>query len=397
MSDELEPLETALRRELGPPPPAWQDAQRARLREGLRRPAPRRAVRRAMPWVAGSLALAAAVLLFVSLRPAASTERWLVAEELRGPLKLDDGSRIALAPGGRGRLFADGTAVRFDLHHGRASFDVNPARKRTWTISAGKNEVRVIGTQFSVFYGPGDAFEVDVERGVVAVRVPDRNASVELKAGDHFRGRPGRMELADGTQDAPPLAPDPKPEEGSFEAPTASGATPPASVASASAPDWQSLYRAGNYAESLSLVRAGGVDRKLGELSAGALSELSEAARLGGDLGLSARALTTLLRRFPGAAEARDGRFLLGRVHALRGDQAAAISAFETYLASGTSSVYVNETLGRLMDLYAARGDAERARSIAKRYLERVPNGPYGRLARSLTTRESAPSRGVDP
>jgi hypothetical protein len=395
MSDGLEPLETALRRELGAPPPAWQDAQRARLREGLRRPAPRRALRRAAPWVAGSLALAGAMVWFVSSRPAANTERWLVAEELREPLRLDDGSRIALDPGGRGRLFADGTSVRFDLHHGRASFDVNPTRKRTWTISAGKNEVRVIGTQFSVFYGPGDAFEVDVERGVVAVRVPDRNASVELKAGDHFRGRPGRMELADGTPSARPLAAEPKPMEGSaFEAPTASGPTPPAS---ASAPDWQSLYRAGNYAESLSLVRAGGVDRKLGELSAGALSELSEAARLGGDLALSARALTTLLRRFPGAAEARDGRFLLGRIHALRGDQAAAIGAFETYLANGTSSVYVNETLGRLMDLYAARGDAERARDIARRYLERVPNGPYGRLARSLTTRESAASRGVDP
>ena len=36
------------------------------------------------------------------------------------------------------------------------------------------------------------------------------------------------------------------------------------------------------------------------------------------------------------------------------------------------------------MELYSARGDAERAREMARRYLERAPSGPYHRLARSL-------------
>jgi TolA-binding protein len=383
MDDELRPLATALQRELGAPPPAWQDAQRARLREGLRNSVRPPVLRRAAPWAVASVAVAAALVWFVSSRPAASVERWLVAEELREPLALDDGSSIALDRGARGRLFADDTTVRFDLHQGRASFEVNPVRKRTWTISAGKNQVRVVGTRFSVFYGPGDAFEVDVERGIVDVRVPDRNANVELKAGDHFRGRPGRMELAGNTPSARP--PSPTPVDGrAHDAPAAEptiGAAPPAPPSSA---DWQARYRAGNYTESLSLVRASGVDRRLGELSAGALAELAEAARLGGDPELAARALTTLLRRFPGAAEAREGRFLLGRVHAVRGDRRAAIEAFESYLRNGASSVYANETLGRLMELYSARGDAERAQDIARRYLERAPNGPYGRLARSL-------------
>jgi TolA-binding protein len=385
MSDELEPLATALRRELGAPPPAWQDAQRVLLRVRLQSPPRRSALGRSAPWVVASVALAGALLWFVMSRPTAGVERWLVAEELREPVRLDDGSQIVLEPGGRGRLFADDTAVRFDLQQGRASFEVSPARKRQWTISAGKNEVRVVGTRFSVFYGPGDAFEVDVERGVVAVRVPDRNTSVELKAGDRFRGPPGRMELANSTRGARP--PEPKPVEG--PAPQATPAAPPTSGASASTardPDWQARYRAGNYPESLALVRASGVHLRLGELSPGALSELSEAARLGGDLELAARALTVLLQRYPGAAEAREGRFLLGRVHALRGDRAAAIEAFESYLERRGSSVYASETLGRLMELYSARGDAERARAIARRYLERAPNGPYQRLARSLVT-----------
>jgi hypothetical protein len=37
------------------------------------------------------------------------------------------------------------------------------------------------------------------------------------------------------------------------------------------------------------------------------------------------------------------------------------------------------------MELYAGRGDEERARTMARRYLTHAPNGPYRRLALSLT------------
>lgn len=381
--DELEPIGQALRRELGSPPQAWQDAQRAKLWAGLRQPAQRRKLGRFAQWAAASVAIAGLVLWLVAARPAAPAERWLIAEELGKPLRLDDGSSIALDPGARGRLLEDSATVRFDLHQGRAKFDVNPARKRAWTVSAGKNQVLVVGTRFSVFYGTGDAFEVEVERGVVAVRVPDRNASVELKAGDRFEGLPERLEVAHGAASA--RVPEQKPAREPM--PEAAAAPAPVTEATAPAPasaDWQARYRAGKYAESLSLARAGAVDKRLGELSASALAELAEVARLGGDPELAVRALTTLLRRFPGAPEARESRFLLGRVHALRGDRAAAIDAFESYLGSGASALYSNEALGRLMELYSARGDSERASAIARRYLERSPNGPYHRLATSL-------------
>jgi hypothetical protein len=36
------------------------------------------------------------------------------------------------------------------------------------------------------------------------------------------------------------------------------------------------------------------------------------------------------------------------------------------------------------MELYAARGEDERAHPMASRYLEKAPDGPYRRLARSL-------------
>jgi TolA-binding protein len=72
-------------------------------------------------------------------------------------------------------------------------------------------------------------------------------------------------------------------------------------------------------------------------------------------------------------------------VHALSGDRASAIRAFESYLEPGGSTQYANEATGRLMELYAGRGDEERARTMARRYLANVPQGPYRRLALSLT------------
>ena len=401
--DELDPLASELRRELGRPPDAWQEAQRTRWRQGLRARQQRSRVRVMAPWVAASLSVIAVVLwLVASRRPPAGSERWLVAEELPGPVRLDDGSSITLAPGGSGRLTADAAAVRFDLHQGRASFDVIPGHRRTWTIRAGKNEVRVVGTRFSVFFGAGETFEVEVERGVVAVQVPDRNASMELKAGDHLQGRPGQLEVAHGTASAPApaavsaTAPTAATDEESAHLPAPAplpearvpAALPSASEPGASRADWQLRYAEGNYAESLALVRAHGVGKHLNDLSPSALAELADAARLGGDPELAVRALTLLVQRFPGAAEARDGRFLLGRVHALRGDDAAAVDAFESYLRSVPSGRYVNETRGRLMELYAKRGDTQRARAVAERYLELTPNGPYRRLARSLVTPE---------
>jgi TolA-binding protein len=150
--------------------------------------------------------------------------------------------------------------------------------------------------------------------------------------------------------------------------------------------DWQLRYREGKYAESLALVRARGVGKHLTDLSPSALAELADAARLGGDPELAARALTLLVQRFPGSPEARDGRFQLGRVDVLRGDDAAAVDAFESYLRSGSSARYANETRGRLMELYSKRGDKERARGVAQQYLKATPNGPYRRLAQSLVT-----------
>jgi hypothetical protein len=382
---ELEPLATALRQELGEPPEAWRQAQRMRLLEAVERKPERPLFFRLAPLVAAAFVLAAPVAwLTLRERPLERAEHRLVEQELRGPFRFDDGSSIVLAPEGRGRLVTGAALVRFDLQSGRATFDVTPGQKRTWTITAGKNEVRVVGTRFSVSYAPSESFEVEVEHGIVSVRVPERSATVELKAGDHLRGRPGRIEVARTTSAAPPPAP---PEsDGAHHAPEAAASVARGEPAGGSAPDaeWRDRYRNGKYAESLALLRASGIADRLDELGPGTLAQVADAARLGGDPNLAVRALGLLMRRFPRTPEARDGNFLLGRVHALRGDRSAAIAAFEEYLKPGGSAQYANEAVGRLMELYSARGDDERAGAMARRYLENTPDGPYRRLARSL-------------
>jgi TolA-binding protein len=389
---ELRHLAKSLREELGAPPDAWQQAQRARFRHALARPS-ERPVWRLAPLVAAVVALAGA-LVWVALRaPAGGGERWLAGEQLSGPYRFPDGSSISLAPDARGRLVADRAFVRFDLQAGRASFDVTPGQQRTWTITAGKNEVRVIGTRFSVAYASSQAFEVDVERGVVSVRVPERNASVELKAGDRLRGAPGRIEVAHAAEQALPPAPtetaraleSASKDEPELPSSALPGPRPAPSTEASANPAWRARYRDGKYADSVALLRANGVVDRLNELPAGTLAEVADAARLGGDLELAVRALTSLMRRFPSAPEARDGQFLLGRVHALRGDAPRAVAAFEAYLKAGPSSRYASESMGRLMELYSARGEDERARAMARAYLERAPEGPYQRLARSLS------------
>jgi TolA-binding protein len=356
------------------------------LRKALRVPS-----RRWKP--TGALLLAAALSMGLGLGVWAvvptlvspsNEDKWLVAEELGKPHRFEDGSTMSLEPGGRGRLLVREDAVRFDLHAGRASFDVVPKQPRPWIISAGKNEVRVVGTRFSVLYGSGETFAVEVERGVVSVRVPERSSSIELEAGDRLQGRPGRIALLHGSSAAPepahPVVPIPR-------ATSSPSVVSSATASPAPADDWLKSYRQGNYAASLAQARGIGVNKLIDELPPKSLAELADAARLGGDPELAVRALTALQKRFPSSAEAREGKFLLGRVHALRGDSKAAMSSFEGYLAQRGASAYATEAIGRLMELYSVHGDTERARVMAKRYLERAPNGPYKRLAISLLER----------
>ena len=50
----------------------------------------------------------------------------------------------------------DGDASQFDLHGGRATFEVAKRPNQDWTVVAGRYTLHVIGTRFSVRYEEDD-------------------------------------------------------------------------------------------------------------------------------------------------------------------------------------------------------------------------------------------------
>jgi transmembrane sensor len=385
----LDELGAELRAELGSAPEPWLRAQNSRAHRALSAPAARpRALAFAL---AAASALVVGLLLFSlrASRPEAVVARVtsLAAQGQPSRAEFPDGSAVTLAPGGGAHFASDAAATRFELERGFAEFEIAPQRGKRFVVVAGAVEVSVVGTRFSVRYSPPANVEVQVSHGVVSVRAPGRPAPVLLRAGERFRGSHEQwvFEPTATASVTPPApvdvraeAPATAMESGSVPAPApTSNLLPPA-------PSWEALYRERRYAASLALAKEQGFDRLLAALSAHKLSDLADAARLGGDAGLALRALGALQRRFPGTREASDAEFLIGRVHAARGEGAAALARFEKYLQYGEQAPYAVETMGRLVELYSGRGQVEKARAMAERYLARAPNGAYRRLCQAV-------------
>jgi hypothetical protein len=258
-------------------------------------------------------------------------------------------------------------------------------------VTAGHYEVEVVGTRFSVLYEPPDALEVQVERGAVSVKVPHRQTPIQLTAGERLHAVDGRVALLHGPVLDAEMPSDPSDGVPGARSGDGPAVDPDARFASGDAArgferaTWRTLFDQGRYGESLAAAKSIGIDRLLATLGPESLVALADVARLGGDPALAVRVLELLLRRFPASAQGKESRFLLGRLHVLRGEGPRAIAAFESYLNLAGSLPYAGEAMGRLMELYAAQNDIQKARALAQRYLEHSPNGPYRRLARSLT------------
>jgi TolA-binding protein len=392
MTLELERLGRDVRDELGEPSPEWLRTQRRDLTValGLRSP------RALGPWWAAAalLGMLGVAVWTWSLhwRPTGPTpvDTMLSASTTDRNVALADGSRLLLAAQTRVRLKAGERVTRCVLEVGKVQLDVVPQGGREFSVQAGDLLVTVVGTRFSVSRDPGGMVEVAVSHGVVRVLVPHRDTKTEVRAGDRLR--------SDGTEVLLQRA----------TAASASGARSPSSQASAEAAeplrprqdaqpapdgpssggraahaDWLSLYRARDYTAALAAARASGIEGLLQSLTAQPLSELADAARLGGDGDLALRVFATLGQRFPSSRQAQDALFLSGRLLASRGQLNGARGQLEAYLARNGRGTYSVEALGRLLEIYATNKDP-RAKAIAQAYLERAPHGPYERLCRTV-------------
>lgn len=389
---DLRRLSDELRSELGAPPASFADRQRLRLRGLDLEPTPQR-----RPLVLAA-ALAASTLLALGVyywpeaktgavasndvggpahpeKTAGGEEIWVEAGLKPTTHRLKDGSEIALEAGARGRLEqrAD-LGTRFDLHEGAAAFDVKKQEGRPFSVVAGQYRVVVVGTRFSTAYVPPNELTVAVGEGAVQVHMPGRTAPLSVETGETLEIQGREFALHEQQEDT--------------NVPTTDGSTvaddQAAKSKGASGVSWQQLYRQGKYQQACQDARARSITGLIARLAASDLVELASALRLCGDAESALSTLDTLRQRFPGSSQAHDALFLMGRIHATRGQSAAAISQFDQYLAGASQGRFAAEALGRLIELHEGAGHRQKARVYAQRYLQLAPQGPYRRLALSV-------------
>jgi TolA-binding protein len=380
-------------RELGTPPESLlseqrrrfvQEASRARLVHWWQRPS---------AWAAAAAAVAALVTGGLLVLPgqkaaesaaevrtnetaptASANDVWLQGSPDAAPVSLDGVATVVLSASGRARLQRTSESVRrVSLENGRMDVDVDPAGGKTWSFLAGAYRVDVLGTKFTLDYDPDSgALEIAVRRGSVRVSGGKLGAGgVTLESGQRFQATDGVVQI-DTEQPAQGESPTHERQDE-----TAGGPTPrPAQ------PDWQSLHRSGDYAAALAAAERQGFDSLLQTEGPGALSALADTARLSGSSGRARQALLALRQRFPGTPAASKAAFLLGRLD-------GSPRWFAAYLQEQPSGAYAPEAAGRLVVAYRDTGDLNRARTAARQYLARYPQGAYAELARSLVDRNA--------
>jgi len=312
-------------------------------------------------------------------------------------LLFNEGSKLVLMPGTRGRLRAvapEGTRIAID--QGTAAFQVTPSSDRRWLVEVGPFLVKVKGTVFTVAWDPpSEHFELRLRHGRVVVSGPVSGGDIVLRAGQR---------LVVSLASAETLITDEKPEDDIAEpagapassAPPAPALRPPvprdksAGVSPSNAkPEgergWADKLANGHWDRILSDVERTGVKAALDEAGSEDLFALANAARYRRRTDLARAALLAERRRFPASTHALDALFLLGRVEEFgeRGT-ARAIAWYDEYLARAPAGAYAAEALGRKMTLTNELGGSAEARPIADEYLRRFPRGGYARSARAL-------------
>ncbi len=291
--------------------------------------------RRSWPLVAGfgaALAAAAAILVWISVRPAHQTSRSTIAAttsthyETESPwpdqvVRLDSGRLdIALDPLGPGERFR---------------------------VRSGGDEVEVRGTEFFVVASHSQITSVGVERGLVELRRPNEPV-VMIGAGEHW----DRVQTATTTTPPPPVAtpqtvasvpatssaPSVKPapprtrSAASIAKPAAAAAsksspvTPQLAASAAPPPPVPATAKPGEaeFRAGWSALRAGNSDDATRSFSASCGAARNEAfgedacfwtgvaAKRAGQTKLAREALTRFLAKFPGSGRAAEASALLG-------------------------------------------------------------------------------------
>lgn len=269
----------------------------------------------------------------------------------RTTVELAEGSRLHVAPGAIARVASSGREdVRVVLDGGKVDVEAShdPAR-RSFVVSSGAYEVRVVGTIFWVSR-EGEHLEVGVREGRVEVlRAGEVLGAVS--AGETFSSdavTPAAASLSaggsvDGGSRASALVSAPS-KSPSSEAPPPSPKT---------------------------------VARDEGE----GLFESAQRARAEGRFAEAARLFDEVRRQRRGDRRAPLAAFELGRLRLdVLGDPGGAAEAFADALALGPGSALAEDASARLVEARGKSGDRARCAEARDAYLERYPRGVYARV-----------------
>lgn len=378
--------------------------------------------RRGRAWLAGfATATAVAGMAVVAYRALPARQEPALHYAIEGPAARTGGAISSLSEGTSRLRFSDqsildlGAATRLTvdaldangaqigLVDGAVEVYVEPRAHTSWRFAAGPFRVQVKGTAFHLaFESERGRMMLQMKSGTVEVLAPP-NRIIAVAKGESLElfAEPGRTQglpakaLAEPTP-APPTSAEVRPEAmpaGGTRSPRANsrGLTEPArrqlaaSESGDSAPvPWSKLLAKGDFAGVIAEAERRGLDNTLTQASAADLSSLADAARYTKRSDLARQVLQAMRARFAGAEPARDASFFLGRLaEAAPNRSESALDWYETYLREAPRGLYASEALGREMALLAQNAP-ERARKVARQYLERFPHGPQSELAHSL-------------
>jgi hypothetical protein len=381
--------------------------------------------RRGRAWLAGFVtATAVAGLAMASYRALPARQEPALRYAIEGPAARTGGAISSLSEGTSRLRFSDQSSLdlgastrltvdaldangaQIGLVDGAVEVYVAPRAHASWRFAAGPFRVLVKGTAFHLaFESERGHLMLQMKSGTVEVLAPP-NRTIAVGKGESLElfAEPGRMQRAteppaepsvEPTFAAPPLA-GVRPEATSTDggrSPHANvrGVTEPArrrlaaSESGDSAPvPWSRLLAKGDFAGVIAEAERRGIDNTLTQASAAELSSLADAARYTKRSDLARQVLQAMRARFAGAEPARDASFFLGRLAESTPDRSeSALGWYETYLREAPRGLYAGEALGREMALLAQHAP-ERARKVARQYLERFPHGPQAELAHSL-------------
>lgn len=281
----------------------------------------------------------------------------LYAVDAGGFVQLPEGSRLRVSPGANARILSTSREdVRVALDDGRIEVEAShdPTR-RSFVVSSGDFEVRVVGTVFSVVRSP-TGVEVGVREGRVQIAL--RGAELGFVSA-------GETRIFDS---ASPTA---SVQSGAYPEPVATTAT----SASAGSPERPSLAP-----KSSSALPSGAPRPSPAPNPSDSLFEAAQKARVDGRLAEAARLFDDVRRKHRADPHAALAAFELGRLRLdALGDPGGAAEAFSDALVLGPGSALAEDAAARRVEALGKLGDRERCAVAREAYLRQYPSGVYAR------------------